>query len=112
MICRTGPCGVSTWGRVGLLRNCAAAGTVPATTTTAASHDAAPPRPALFITSISAMIRGSHDFEVRQRAGAGADPVELDAVEVQDAEQHVRRALRVVGEHQVPVALERAVDAA
>jgi hypothetical protein len=39
-------------------------------------------------------------------------PPLVDPVQVQQADQHVRRALRVVGEHQMAVALERAVDAA
>ena len=40
------------------------------------------------------------------------DTLSLDTVQMQDAEQHVRRSLRVVREHHVTVSLERAVDAA
>src|SRR5262245_24522890 len=54
----------------------------------------------------------SHHFERLKPAGARADLVLIDPVQVKDAQQHVRRPLRVVREHEVAVPLERAVDAA
>ena len=57
-----------------------------------------------FVTSV---VRGNVTTSRAAAADPGARPdlVLLDAEEVQDAQQHVRRALRVVREHEVTIPL-------
>src|SRR6185436_12520633 len=94
--CRTGPCGGFTCGRVGRAASCAATGEPSATTNAA--------------TAIHVLI--SHHFERLKPAVARPDLVDVDAVQMQEAEQHVRRPLRIVGAHEMAIPFERAIDAA
>src|SRR5438046_10375201 len=98
--CRAGPFGGVTCGRVALPPICADTAAEPSATTIAA---AAMP--------IGRTVTTSHHLQRLEPAGARPDPVLIDPVQVQHAQQHVRRALRVVGEHEVKVPLERAGDA-
>src|SRR5687768_11694708 len=94
MTCRTGPCGGTTTGRAARPPICADAGTVSAAATNAAAAIHSTPRtlctPRIFRTLVS------DHFERLQPPGAGPDALHLDPVQMQEAEQHVRRALRVV----------------
>src|ERR671936_434699 len=99
--CRAGPFGGVTCGRVGRPPICADIAAEPSTTTIAV---AAMP--------VDRTVMTSHHFQRLKPAGARPDLVLIDPVQVQNAQQHVRSALCVVGEHQVTVPSERAVDAA
>src|SRR6266508_359570 len=90
--CRAGPFGGVTCGRVGRPPIWPAGVATDAHSVSAATPTPARTRPC--------------------RSIARPDLVRVDPVQVQDAQQHVRGALRVVGEHEVTVSLERAVDAA
>src|SRR6516164_89095 len=107
MTVRTGPRGMSTCGRVGLLKNCAAAGVAVAKATAANSHQFS-----FIARSPLLTARRSQHLEVREIARARADLVLLDPVQVQDAQKHVRGPLRVVGKNRMAIALERPVAAA
>src|SRR5690349_10048787 len=104
MTFRTSPCGGTTCGRVARPASCA--------DSVAAETNATTPATSAAPANARVTRMRLHHLERLQPAGARPDLVHLDAVEVQQAEQHVRRPLRVVREHQVAVALERAVDAA
>src|SRR5437773_5448432 len=105
--CRAGPFGGTTCGRVGRGANWPADVAADAHSTSAAIAQAPTRRQRRSITTPSL-----DHLERLQSAGARPDLVLLDPVQVQDAQQHVGGALRVVGEYQVAVPPERAVDAA
>src|SRR5438874_1052672 len=102
---RAGPFGGVTCGRVGRPAICADTADEPSTAPSATTIAAAADMP------VGRTVTASHHLQRMQPAGARPDPVLLDPVQVQHAQQHVRGALRVVGEHEVTVPLERAVDA-
>src|SRR5436305_15199595 len=97
--CRAGPFGGVTCGRVALRPICADTAAQESATTIAAAMP------------VGRIVTTSHHLQRLERAGARPDPVLIDPVQVQHAQQHVRGALRVVGEYEVTVPLERAVDA-
>src|SRR6185436_13210451 len=103
--CRGGPFGGVTCGRVGRPPICAE---------TAVEQNAAPSAAtiAAAATPVRRRVTTSHHLQWLEPPGARPDLVLIDPVQVQDAQQHVRGALGVVGEHEVTVPLERAVDAA
>src|SRR5215510_15644545 len=103
---RAGPFGGVTCGRVGRPPIWPASVTADADSASATAPHPARTRQRRSITTVL------HHLERLQSARARPDLVLIDPVQVEHAQQHVRSALRVVGEHQVTVALERAVDAA
>src|SRR5205809_4333403 len=105
--CRAGPFGGVTCGRVGRPPICPSSVAIDAHSTSAATaHEAARTRARGSITT------PLHHLERLQPAGARPDLVLVNLVQVQNAQQHVGRALRVVGTHKMAVPLERPVDAA
>src|SRR5436309_77863 len=103
MTCLTGPFGVSTDGRVGFSRNCA----------DTVETDRATATTAIDLVSILCVLRVLcvlDQLEGRKRSIARSDPVLLDSEQVQDADEQIGRPLRVVGEHDVTIPLERPVD--
>src|SRR5438067_9463306 len=102
--CRAGPFGGVTCGRVALPPICADTADEPSTAPSATTIAAA-------AMPIGRIVTTSHHLQRLEPAGARPDPCLIDPVQVQHAQQHVRGALRVVGEYEVTVPLERAVDA-
>ena len=103
MISRTGPWGICTRGRVA--PRCATTGVVIHTlqsnaVTSNQRTDFLPP----------SFMRGSSSSKPRERAGTLPDTLSLDTEQMQNAEQHIRRFLRIVRKNNVAVSLERAVD--
>src|SRR6266508_2788554 len=105
MTCRAGPFGGVTCGRVGRPPIWPASVAADAHSASAAAPHPARTRQRRSVTT------PLHHLERLKSTGARPDPILIDPVQVEHAQQHVRRALRVVGEHEVTVALERAVDA-
>src|SRR2546426_7399496 len=98
MTCLTAPRGKSTSGRFRPLRFCAAAGITMTATSTATTNN-------IFIFIGIPCLR-----QPRQPSCAVTDTVAVNAVEIQNRQQHVGASLRVVREHKMTVPLERAVD--
>src|SRR5215831_9781921 len=102
MTCLTAPRGRSTTGRPCALRFCAATGnntvvTIVMTAAVIAKLD--------LIGKISLGQAG-------QTSGAVPNVVEMNVVQIEDAEQHVRVPLHVIGEDNVPVPFEFTVNSA
>src|SRR5262245_607205 len=102
--CRAGPFGGITCGRVGRGDNWPASVAADAQTTSATTPNAPKTRTPRWLTT------ALHHLERLEPPGARPDFVLVDPIQVQQAQQHVRGALRVVGEHEMTVPLERAVD--
>jgi hypothetical protein len=105
MICRTGPSGKVTSGRDGrrLARSWANAGKASARLSAATTGNA----PGAAENQTERGISG--DF---QEIGALADAVTLHVEQVQDTQEKIGAAFRVIGEYEMAIALEAAVDAA
>src|SRR5213594_1683428 len=104
MTCLTVPFGSCTMGRFRPLRFCAATGiTDPARMTAIANHNTALSDLCFIDKSLG---------ESGQTSRAVADVVQVNVVEIENAQQHVRVPLRIVREYKVTVALESAVDSA
>src|SRR4029450_1323890 len=93
--CRAGPFGGITCGRVGRGASWPAR--------VAADADSTSATTAIDLTVTTALApgpeprrRSSQHLQRLETSGAGADLVLIDPVQVQDAQEHVRRALRVV----------------
>src|SRR5215831_6246553 len=109
MISRTGPCGIWTRGRVAPL--CATTGSA----MYAAARPMAAKASANFPSFMFMVLRRCLSIalcQARQRPGALPDKLPIDPVQMQDAEEHVRCFLRIVGKDDVAVAFKRAVDSA
>src|SRR6516164_7260373 len=94
MTCQTGPSGRVTCGRAGLRPICAHNGSANSAARTG------------FANFTSTTLRD------RQRSGTRTETLAIDAVLMENAQQHVRSPLPVVRENDVAIPLERAVDAA
>src|SRR5215475_1572614 len=107
MISRTGPCGSWTRGRVAPL--CAATGIAMYTAARPMAVKTSADFPGFMFMGFPMSISLR---QARQRPGALSDTLPVDTEQMQNAEEHVRCLLRVVGKHHVAVAFKRAVDGA
>src|SRR5215471_3146899 len=95
MTCLTAPRGRSTIGRPCALRFCAATGNTAVTTVMTAAVIAA-------FANLDLIGRVSSG-QAGQTSGAVPDVVEMNVVQIEDAEQHIRVPLHVIGENNMPV---------
>src|SRR5437660_6627046 len=116
MTCHTGPSGLSTFGRVAP-RLCAATGV--ATDAAKAAQEVKATRRARhsptfpnidFIRKLSFIYFASS--QPGKPPGAVTETIPMDAVQIENAQQHVRTSLHVVGKDDVAIPFERSVYAA
>src|SRR5438874_12863357 len=105
--CHTGPSGRSTFGRVAP-RFCAAAGAAmkaakAAMRTTRAANTAA-------LSNIRFIEISPASNKSRQTPGAVTETIPVDAIQIEDAQQHVGTPLHVVGKDNVTIPFERSID--